>query len=74
MVDEAFLKKYGNKTIKKRIPLSQEIRKAIITLLQNPQVMTMYSTNALKTAEKINVEKVVCIWETVIGGIGEKKV
>ena len=33
MVDEDFLKRYGSKVIKKRTPLSQEVRKAIVTLL-----------------------------------------
>lgn len=33
MVEEELFKRYGSKVIKKRTPLSQEVRKAIITLL-----------------------------------------
>ncbi len=33
MVDDIIRRKYGSKTIKRRAPLSQEVRKAIITLL-----------------------------------------
>ena len=33
MVEDIIRKKYGTKVIKKRTPLSQEVRKAIVTLL-----------------------------------------
>ncbi|MFC1810182.1 hypothetical protein ACFLZH_01665 [Patescibacteria group bacterium] len=33
MVEDLMRKKYGSKVIKKRTPLSQEVRKAIVTLL-----------------------------------------
>jgi len=33
MVDEDFFKRYGSKVIKKKAPLSQEIRKTIVALL-----------------------------------------
>lgn len=33
MVEEDFLKRYGSKVIKKRTPLSQEVRKSIVALL-----------------------------------------
>jgi len=47
---------------------------AIIKLLQNPELMNEYSASALKTAEKIDAEKVVCVWGKIIAGIGAKKV
>lgn len=39
---------------------------AITNLLQNPQIMTTYSVNALKTAEKMNVENATHVWKEII--------
>ena len=44
---------------------------AIIDLLQNPQIMTAYSVNALKTAEKKTVEDTALVWKEIIHKIGE---
>lgn len=39
---------------------------AITKLLQKPQIMTTYSVNALKTAEKMNAENAMHVWEDII--------
>jgi len=47
--------------------------KAIIKLLQNPELINKCSTNALKTTKKLKVEKIAYIWENVIDRIGKIK-
>jgi glycosyltransferase involved in cell wall biosynthesis len=44
---------------------------AIVKLLQNPQIITEYSNNALKTAENLTVEKAVLVWEGIIHKISD---
>ena len=39
---------------------------AILELLQNPQKITEYSNNALKTAEKLTEEKAVLVWKDIL--------
>ena len=44
----------------------QSFAEAIINVLQNPQIITEYSNNALRTAENLTIEKAVLVWKEIL--------
>jgi glycosyltransferase involved in cell wall biosynthesis len=51
----------------------QSFAEAIIDVLQNPQIITEYSNNALKTAENLTVEKAVLVWKGIFHKITDEE-